>query len=1615
MPNVGDQKKTKLIEKIVAQAHSRLQEEPGGPVERFLLRYYENVPQFDLLEESEESLFGAAVAHWKLAAKRKPSESRVRVYNPNLEEHGWTSEHTIAEIVTDDMPFLVDSITAELNRQELDLLLSVHPVFNVSRDGRGGLKDVGKPESGEGASNESFMHFKISEQSADRLDDIRAGIESVLIQVRYAVEDWRDMRDRMQAEVKALDGLEKNRAGEELDEVRAFLQWIHDNHFTFTGYREYNFVGTGEDARIAVDHKQGRGILRDPNTIIFDELRDGDPIMPSVRDFLDHPDLLLVTKANRRSTVHRRVHLDAILIKEAGKGGKSKAIKAFAGLFTSVAYNRSSRDIPLLRRKVARTIERAGFLPASHDGKALTNILDTFPRDELFQVSEEHLLNTSLGILHLQERRKVSLFIRRDDFDRFISALVYVPRDQYSTDLRMRIAAILSQAFDGEIQAHYSQLGDSELACLHVIVKTTPGEIPPYDPDEIESRLIEEARSWTDHLRDSLVTACGEERGMSFFHAYRRAFRSSYRERYTASAAIADVRKVDEVLDTSALGMSLYRPIEASEKTVRFKVYHEERAIPLSDVLPMLEHMGLRVMDEIPYAVTPEIGGRRRVMIHDFGLEARDGSDIDLSAIRENFQQTFLRIWRNEVESDGFNGLTLHAGLDWRQVVVLRAYCKYLRQAGIAFSQAYMEQTLVNNPELAHLITALFMARFDPDGQGDAEAKVADIRAELDAGLEQVSSADEDRILRRFVNLVDSTLRTNFFQPAADGSSKEYVSFKLDSGNIDDLPLPRPMREIFVYSPRVEGVHLRFGKVARGGLRWSDRREDFRTEILGLVKAQQVKNAVIVPVGSKGGFVVKRPPAEGGREAFLAEGIECYKTLIRGMLDITDNISGDDIVPPAHVVRRDEDDPYLVVAADKGTATFSDIANGISEDYGFWLGDAFASGGSQGYDHKKMGITARGGWESVKRHFREMGIDTQAQPFSVIGVGDMSGDVFGNGMQLSPHIQLVAAFNHLHIFIDPDPDPAKSFAERQRLFNLPRSSWTDYDKKLISKGGGIFERSAKALTLTPQIKRRFAIIKDRVTRNELLRALLQANVDLLWFGGIGTYIKSTHETHADAGDRANDPIRIDAPALRCRVIGEGANLGVTQLARIEAGQFGVRLNADFIDNSAGVDCSDHEVNIKILLDQVVDNGDITTKQRNNLLAKMTDEVSDLVLRDNYLQTQAISMAQSYGASVLDDQIRLMRRLEKAGRLNREVEFLPNDEELAERETAHQGLTRPEIAVVLSYAKIWLYDELLQSDLPDDSFLSEDLVRYFPSALQKKYKKVIGNHRLRREIVATRATNSLVNRAGPTFVNRVIEKTGMPACDIARAYLITREIFDARSLWHAVEALDNKIPASLQAEMLADINTLMERGTMWFLRNGTHPLDIGAYIAEFSDGLGQLAHNLDDVLPAHYADDLRERAKPYQEKGVPEDVALRISGLINLASGCDIVRLAGTLKLAVPEVSQLYFAVGTRFHLGRLRAAAEALEATNHWQKLAVAALIEEIFGHQIALTANVHAMNSNGAGAEEAIAAWSAANQAPIERTDTLLSELAPGDINDLSMIAVASRQLRGLATTPQG
>jgi glutamate dehydrogenase len=1602
---ISEKSKAELVDQVVERVRVGLSGEESERAERFVRQFYANVPPSDILGDSPDNLAGAALALWDFARERTPGRPKVRVYNPRVEEHGWESSHSAVEIVNDDMPFLVDSVSAELRRLDAEVLLLIHPIVHVERDAEGRL--VGLRDSGEGGGHaESVMHVRVSAQPVARHEAIRARVEAVLADVRAAVDDWNTIRKRCWDLIAELEKTPPPLPRREIKEGIAFLEWLVDNHFTFLGFREYNFEGEGETALARVLPSTGLGILRNEAFPIFEGLRNLGTLPEDVRHFLHQPALLLITKANRLATVHRPVPMDAIAVKCFDKQGNVTGERIFVGLFTASAYSRSPRTIPILRQKVESSLERTGFPPEGHDAKALGNILETYPRDELFQISEDDLFNIAMAILPLQQRPRIALFVRRDPFERFVSCLVFVPRDRYDTDLRLAFQSILARAYRGKVTSHHTHLTDEALARLHFHVATTPGEIPNVDPEVVERQLQEAARSWGERLKEALVEKLGEEEGVRLARRYARAFPAAYQESFGGPAAVFDVELLERAAATGNLAFDLYRPAEAGPGEVGLKIFGAAGKVPLSDILPMLENMGLKVLEEMPYDVRPSESAE--VSIRDFRLMTEDGTPVDLGEVKAPFEEVFAGAWLGEMENDGFNRLVLRAGLVGREVTVLRAYCKYLRQARIPFSQAYMERTLAKNPEITRRLMDLFLTLFDPASQQGADERAARLISEIGGLLDKVTNVDEDRILRRYLNLIEATLRTNWFQKDAAGNQKSYISLKLDSQRIEELPLPRPFREIFVFSPRVEAIHLRGGRVARGGIRWSDRPEDFRTEVLGLMKAQMVKNAVIVPVGSKGGFVVKRPPA-GGREEQIKEGIECYKILMRGLLDITDNLRGSEVVPPPDVVRRDDDDPYLVVAADKGTASFSDIANGVAAEYGFWLDDAFASGGSSGYDHKRMAITSRGVWESVKRHFRELGKDTQAQDFTVVGVGDMSGDVFGNGMLMSPHIRLLAAFDHRHVFVDPDPDSARSYEERKRLFNLPRSSWADYDRSLLSEGGGVFERGAKTLPVSPRMAELFGLAEEHVSPAALIQAVLKADMELLWFGGIGTYVKARIESHADVGDRANDALRVDGADLRAQVIGEGANLGMTQRARVEYALRGGRLNTDFIDNSAGVDCSDHEVNIKILLGEVERAGKLTRPQRDELLRGMTDEVAALVLRDNYLQTQALSVTQLISAHLLERMARFIKEMESGGRLDRAIEFLPDDETIAARARQGLGLARPELCVLLSYSKMALYEEILASDLPDDPHMQEDLKLYFPTPLRKEHVKAIGSHRLRREIIATAVTNSVVNRAGSTFVHEVKEKTGLSGADVARAYVATREVFALRELWAAIEALDNKVPAALQGQMLLECGRLIQRATVWFLTECRQPLDMSAQIKTYCEPVRELSGRLGELIPEAERVHLRHQISALAAKGVPEELAQRISSLNWMLPLLDIVRISRIASVPLPEVGRTYFAIGARFGFDWLRRAAAGLPTDKVWDKLAVTAIMDDLFSQQGELTARVLAGVKKGEDAGRAVDAWVEERRPLVTRAEQLLAELKSVGTPDLAMLAVANRQLKSM------
>ena len=1373
-----------------------------------VMHFAEHFYKFAALEEltnwSEDAFYGATLSTWKFLQNFNSNTPKIRLFNPDINLDGWQSPHTFIQILNTDMPLLVDSLRLLINRRHLTLHSLHNAIFAVQRSCEGELERLTAASEETSQKTESLILIEVDAITDEQeRNQIQEELLAALDEVRLAVTDFTAMQNQALAISKQLKAAAEAQVqlGDELvslNEASDFFSWIADKHFIFLGYDEYRLEEKDQQQYLCKLAGSELGLLK-----LDDSLTSPCAPLSSITT-----DLLTFAKASRLARVHRAAFPDEIIVQTFDATGKVTGEKRFVGLYTSAVYNKIPQDIPVLRKKVTRVVKSIGMQPRSHNGRQLLQILDSYPRDDLFQIGLEELTSTALGIFNLRERRKTRVFIRQDQLSKLYSVLVYLPKDTFTTSLQLKTQKLLSEVLEAEFVEFFVHFSASALCRMQFIFHYDQATPPEYDQAAIEQQVINVASSWEDSLHSALSEDQGEASASQLMRRYHQGFSAAYSEDFTPQHAVKDLAFLEALNDEQPLAMNLYRRADNIEQ-LGFKIFHLNQRLWLSDMLPVLENLGLKVLGEDPYKVT---SSEKVSWIHDFSLDLalKESSVVDLEAVKQNFQTAFLQAWLGKSESDSFNTLILAAQLDWRQVALLRGYARYMKQIGTSYAQDFIAATLVNQAAITRQLIELFELRFNPDLTPDKNASAACL-ANIEAELEKVTSLNEDQILRRYLELIQATLRTNFYQQDEAGNPKAAISYKLKPSAISNIPQPAPMFEIFVSSPRVEGVHLRYGQAARGGLRWSDRQEDFRTEVLGLVKAQQVKNAVIVPVGAKGGFICKQMPTNPDREAFMAEGIACYKTFISSLLDVTDNLINGEVVPPQRLVRQDGDDTYLVVAADKGTATFSDIANGIAADYNFWLGDAFASGGSAGYDHKKMGITASGAWVNVQRHFRELGINVQEETFSVVGIGDMGGDVFGNGMLQSDKILLTAAFNHLHIFVDPNPaDSVASFNERQRLFNLPRSSWADYNSELISKGGGIFSRDAKSINISPEMQARFAITQDKLTPTELISALLKSPVDLIWNGGIGTYVKGSEETHAQVGDKANDSLRIDGGQLRCRVVGEGGNLGFTQLGRIDAALAGVRINADFIDNAGGVNCSDHEVNIKILLQEVMQAGDLTLKQCNELLVEMTDDISRLVLRDNYTQSQALAIAELASRKDLAPFENLINQLEAEGKLNRELEYLPSSLELEERAANKTGLTRPELAIVLAYAKADVKKQILDSDLPEDPWLAKAMKRAFPEVLVERYPTELANHRLKRELVATMLVNQLVDHLGITFVHHLQATSDLSISDIIRGYAASRDIFNLEATWQAINDLDYQVDASLQLELMQQLAVSVEK-------------------------------------------------------------------------------------------------------------------------------------------------------------------------------------------------------------
>ncbi|TAK68975.1 MAG: NAD-glutamate dehydrogenase [Actinomycetota bacterium] len=1598
----------------------------AGPVGRPLVdlaalirRYYRGVAVADLVPRGPAAVAGAVTSQLQLASQRPLGKVAVRVSTPAAGSEGWSTGriaagHTVVEVVTEDMPFLVDSIVSELSRQARPIHLVVHPVVVVRRDLLGELLDVldvdaDDPAAAEpGVVVESWIHVEVDrETDPGDLEALRKALVRVLADVREAVEDWDRLRGKAQQLAAAFDTAPPGFDAEEVAEGVALLRWLADDHFTFLGYREYDLRGTGADSRLLAVPGTGLGVLRSDPVEHRREAR----LPPRVQAKAREPHLLVITKANSRSTVHRPAHLDYVGVKRVEADGTITGEYRFIGLYSAAAYTQSVFDIPVLRRKASRVIAQAGFPADSHSGNDLVTFLETYPRDELFQVGEEELLEVATAVLQIQERRTTRLFCRRDVYDRFYSCLVYVPRDRYTTAVRLRLEDVLREAVPGAEIDYTARVSESVLARLHFVVRAPRGAaLPDIDVRALEGRVAAAARAWEDDFTDQLAATVGEEDAAALVRTWRAAFPEGYKEETSAADAVADLARL-QALEPQSLTASLYRPAAAAPDEWRFKLYRSGAALSLSQVLPILGHLGVEVIDERPYQFDPK--GEAPLWIYDFGLRLRAPVGTGAESLQARFEDAFAAIWSGRSEADGLAALVTVAGLTWRRVVVLRAYVRYLRQIGTAFSQSYIEQVVVAHGDVARSLLDLHDARFDPAlDTAERDTATAERTAGLRSQLDDVATLDADRILRSLLTLVQATVRTSHFQPGPDGQSAQHVAIKLAARSIPELPEPRPEREIWVYSPRVEGVHLRFGPVARGGLRWSDRPEDFRTEILGLVKAQSVKNAIIVPVGAKGGFFPKQlPDAAADRDAWLAEGTAAYRIFVSALLDVTDNLVAGVVVPPPRVVRYDGDDSYLVVAADKGTATFSDVANRIAAEHDYWLGDAFASGGSVGFDHKAMGITARGAWESVTHHFGELGVDVRTDAVSCVGIGDMSGDVFGNGMLLSRQLQLVAAFDHRHVFLDPQPVADKAFEERKRLFELPRSSWADYDVSLLSAGGGIYPRTAKSVTISAQAKAVLGLPDEveAVTPAELIRAILRAPVDLLWNGGIGTYVRATGESDLEVGDKSNDGVRVTGASLRCRVVGEGGNLGFTQRGRIEAAQHGVLLNTDAIDNSAGVDTSDHEVNIKVLLDVAVREGDLTVEQRNALLAGMTDEVARLVLADNDEQNILLANARAQAPAMLNVHQRMLRDLERSGELDRSLEFLPDDADIDARIAAGRGLTTPELAVLSAYAKIALEHALPATSLPDEDWTDAVLRSYFPADLVDRFPDRVGAHPLRREIVTTVLVNDLINRGGITVAFRAMEETGASADQVVRAAMVVREIFGLTAIWEQIDALDHEVPTAAQAALALETRRTHDRAIRWFLQTRGGTLDVAREIERFKPPLLELAPLLPTLLQGQEAARLAQRTAELVAVGAPADIAGQVAALLDVYVLLDVVTIAGRIDVAAEQVARAYFVLSDRYQVDAMLSLITALPRRGRWEALARMALRADLYAALAGLTARVLTTTSADDDLATRIADWESQRAEGLARARATLTDIASLTDHDLASLSVALRTFRTL------
>lgn len=1607
MPVIDRPLMNSLIENVIQFSKTQIHDtQRFNLFSRFITLFYSHASENDLKTRSMTELFGMAHSHWQLICEKLAAMyCKIRVFNPDLERDGWQSTHTIVEVIMMDMPFIIDSIRIELSRLGFSIHLMIHTGgTKIYRTDSGSVIDVDDYHATVCETIEAPVYLEIDRQTNPNvLTMIKENLARVLSDVERIVTDWKPMRERVQESIRALSESKAPLSAEEVTESIAFLEWLLDDQFTFLGVRDYEVVDSGRDMAMRLISGSGLGVLRDESHSKVSRLFSD---MPSLarKLMLSTDELLVISKTNTLSSVHRQAYTDYLGIKHFNEQGVLIGERRVIGLYTSTAYSSHPKHIPFLRRKVVAVLQKSGLPPKSHAAKDLMHILETFPRDDLFQGPVDVLYQMTMGILNLQDRRKISVFVREDAYGRFVSCLVYVPRDNFNSQLINRVRDVLMETFHGT-EANYSTYFYTPiLTRIHYNIRIPSKHTLNFDINALHMRLEEVTKSWQDGFQEYALEHFGEERGNIIVARYSNAFTAGYREVFSPMYAIGDIEHIESLPSIDVLGVSLYRSLSATSQEIKFKLYRHGQTVPLSDALPILENMGLRVIEEQPYQLI--FKDSTQLWINDFSMFFPKDLTFDVEEVRDIFQSAFNQIWLGNVENDLLNALVLEAQLNWREISVLRAYIKYLRQTGFMYSQQYVAETFLKYPHIAKSYMALFHLLFHPTHDTSSELTQETIEATLQKQIDNVTLLDEDRIFRRILAVIKATLRTNFYQADTQGHVKSIISFKLSPSQIPDMPQPLPKFEIFVYSPRFEGVHLRMSKVARGGLRWSDRREDFRTEVLGLMKAQQVKNAVIVPSGAKGGFVPKNLPVDGSREDILQEAISCYKSFIQGLLDITDNINGFEIVPPKNVVCYDEPDPYLVVAADKGTATFSDIANQIASDNDFWLSDAFASGGSTGYDHKKMAITARGAWLSAERHFQGLGINVDHTDVTVVGIGDLSGDVFGNGVLLSPHLKLVAAFNHMHIFLDPNPNPNISFLERKRMFALPRSTWADYHPEVISAGGGVHSRAAKYIMITPEVKQLLEIVDDRLSPTDLIRAILKAPVDMIWNGGIGTYVKAIEETQVSVGDRANDAVRVNGSELRSRVVVEGGNLGFTQLGRIEYALLGGLINTDFIDNSGGVDCSDHEVNIKILLNSIVASGDLTETQRNQLLASMTDEVASLVLQNNYHQNEAVSFLALMSPQHMSLYMRYLDAQEAAGKINRALEYLPDTKTLTERRANGFGLTRPEISVLFAYSKIILKEDIRQSDLLQDPTLIECMQGAFPTAIRKTYADMLDKHRLRDEILATQISNHLVSHMGITFVYLMMDETGATVGAIVRAFIVAFQIFHVEEMYADIEALDYSVDMSLQYQMMDEVIRLVRRTTRWFLRNYRDQIDINVMIAHFEPHTKGLYKRLPKLLLGLDKESADVRRDQLIAANVPEDIATRVAAARSMYHLLNVILAADAHCADVYLVAQIYFTLIDRLDLAWFRDKINEHPVTHRWSMLAKAAFKSDLDVIQRKLTTSVLSFETSAKTSGARLNAWMDHYDDLIARWRGILSDLHSEDITDFSIISVGVREL---------